>query len=117
MGIAGQVSCCIHGQIHGEAPRERDLTKEELPRFLRGVEDLANTLSNVAIKSLLITGVQIGEILRLQWHQLQMYKKRLFLPNTKNGKSRSIILNGKAMPVFKGLEESKEHAPKTKDSD
>lgn len=44
-----------------------------------------------------------------------MNEKRLFLPNTKNGKSRSIILNDRAMTVLKTLESEKDSSPKTAD--
>ena len=83
--------------------RERYLTKEELPRFLKALEELEDGLSKAAIKLLLFTGGRRGEILSLQWHQVKLNEKRLFLPNTKNGKSRSIILNDRAMSVLKTL--------------
>jgi integrase len=64
-------------------------------------------LSKAAIKLLLFTGGRRGEILSLQWHQVKLNEKRLFLPGTKNGKSRSIILNDRAMAVLKELEVNK----------
>jgi site-specific recombinase XerD len=41
---------------------------------------------------------------------------RLFLPMTKNGKSRSVLLNAKAKEVIAGLRERKEQMPLTRDS-
>jgi integrase len=97
--------------------RERYLTKEELPRFLRAVEGLEDTLSKAAIRLLLFTGGRRGEILSLQWHQVKLSEQRLFLPNTKNGKSRSIILNSRAMTILRTLWKDKDFEPKTEDSD
>jgi len=42
-------------------------------------------------------------------------KKRLFLPDTKNGKSRLIILNEKALAIIKDLKE--ERKSRGKDSE
>lgn len=87
--------------------RERYLTKEELPRFLKALEEQEDRLSVAAIKLLLYTGCRKGEILSLRWNQVRIDEGRLFLPMTKNGKSRSVLLNAKAREVFDGLLESK----------
>jgi integrase len=97
--------------------RERYLTKEELPRFLNALDDLEDGLSKAAIKLLLFTGGRRGEITSLRYDQLKLNEKRLFLPDTKNGKSRSIILNDKAIAVIKELMKSKDLTPRTKESD
>jgi len=83
--------------------RERYLTKEELPRFLKALEEHSDQMSMAAIRLLLYTGCRKGEILTLQWHQVRFDEGRLYLPKTKNGNSRSIILNAKATDVLKVL--------------
>lgn len=83
--------------------RERYLTKEELPRFMKSLDILEDKLSVAAIKLLLFTGGRRNEILSLQWSQVKLDEKRLFLPDTKNGRSRSIILNDRAMDILKEL--------------
>lgn len=97
--------------------RERYLTKEELPLFLKALEELEDGLSKAAIKLLLFTGGRRGEILSLRWDQVKLNEKRLFLPTTKNGKSRSILLNDRAMSILKTLEKDREHSERTKESD
>jgi integrase len=94
--------------------RERYLTKEELPRFLRSLDLQDDRLSVAAIKLLLFTGCRKGEILGLRWEDVQ--EGRLFLPMTKNGQSRSVLLNAKAKEVLSGLKEKKEQIPQTRDS-
>lgn len=94
--------------------RERYLTKEELPRFLRSLDLQDDRLSVAAIKLLLFTGCRKGEILALRWEDVQ--EGRLFLPMTKNGKSRSVILNAKAKEVIASLKERKDQLPLTRNS-
>ena len=67
--------------------RERYLSKEELPRFLKALNSMDDQLSMAAIKLLLFTGCRKGEILSLRWDQVKMDEGRLYLPMTKNGRS------------------------------
>ena len=97
--------------------RERYLTKEELPRFLKALDELEDGLSKAAIKLLLFTGGRRGEITSLRYDQLKLNEKRLFLPDTKNGRSRSIILNDRAIAVIKKLKKNKNDSPRTEESD
>ena len=88
--------------------RERYLTKEELPSFLKALEEMEDRLSMAAIKLLLFTGCRKGEILSLQWSQVKLDEGRLFLPVTKNGQSRSVVLNAKAKGVLEILSAQKD---------
>jgi len=97
--------------------RERYLTKEELPRFLKALDELEDGLSKAAIKLLLFTGGHRGEITLLRYDQLKLNEKRLFLPETKNGKSRSINLNDRAIAVIKELMKNKSNSARTEESD
>ncbi len=97
--------------------RERYLTKDELPRFLRALEEMEDRLSMSAIKLLLFTGCRKGEILSLQWSQVKLDEGRLFLPVTKNGQSRSVVLNPKAREVLEILAERRAENARTKNSD
>jgi len=85
--------------------RERYLTKEELPRFLKALNSMEDQLSMAAIKLLLFTGCRKGEILSLRWDQVKLDEGRLYLPVTKNGRSRSVVLNIKAKEVLEILAE------------
>jgi integrase len=97
--------------------RERYLTKEELPRFLKALDGLEDGLSKAAIKLLLFTGGRKGEITSLRYDQWKADEKRLFLPDTKNDRSRSIILNDRATAVLKELKVNKDNSSRTKESD
>jgi len=89
-------------------PRERYLSKEELPRFLKALDGQEDQLSMSAIKLLLFTGCRKGEILSLRWDQIRLEEGRLYLPITKNGQSRSVILNANARAVLESLMEHRD---------
>lgn len=83
--------------------RERYLSQDELPRFLKALDEQEDRLSMAVIKLLLFTGCRKGEILSLKWSQVKLDEGRLFLPITKNGKSRSILLNAKSRQILVSL--------------
>jgi integrase len=90
--------------------RERYLTREELPRFLKALDQMEDRLSMAAIKLLLFTGCRKGEILSLTWGNVE--EGRIYLPMTKNGQSRSVLLNAKAKEILEGLRsQRKEGSP------
>jgi len=94
--------------------RERYLTKEELPRFLTALDGLDDRLSVAAIKLLLFTGCRRNEVLSLTWNQVRLEEGRLFLPVTKNGRSRSVLLNARARDVLLGLVAVREQSVRTR---
>lgn len=95
--------------------RERYLSKVELPRFLKALDEQEDQLSMAAIRLLLFTGCRRSEILSLQWDQVKLDEGRLFLPITKNGQSRSVVLNAKAKAILEELFARKDQ--RTKDSE
>jgi len=94
--------------------RERYLTKEELPRFLTALDGLDDRLSVAAIKLLLFTGCRRNEVLSLTWNQVRLEEGRLFLPVTKNGRSRSVLLNARARDVLLGLAAVRKQSVRTR---
>ncbi len=97
--------------------RERFLTKEELPNFLKALDELDDQLSVAAIKLLLFTGCRRNEVLSMKWDQVRFDEGRIFLPMTKNGRSRSVLLNVKAREILEGLLSRKDDDPRTRNSD
>ncbi len=87
--------------------RERYLTKEELPRFLTALDKLEDREAAAALSLALYTGCRRTEVMSLRWEQVRLDEGRLYLPQTKNGRSRSVLLNPRAGKV---LEELKERA-------
>lgn len=97
--------------------RERYLSKEELPRFLRALEGDEDRLSVAAIRLLLFTGCRRSEVMSLKWDQVRMDEERLFLPDTKNGRSRTVHLNARAKEVLEELRERRGLEARTRESD
>jgi integrase len=97
--------------------RERYLSKDELPRFLKALEDENDQLSVGVLRLLLFTGCRRGDILSLKWEQVRMDEGRLFLPTTKNGRSRTVHLNARAKEVLLELRERKDQDSRTASSE
>lgn len=97
--------------------RERYLSREELPRFLRALDEEDDRLSVAALRMLLFTGCRREEVLSLKWEQVRMDEGRLFLPKTKNGRSRTVHLNAKAKEVLQDLQERRGQEERTSGSE
>lgn len=96
--------------------RERYLTKEELPRFLNALDEQEDRLSVAAIQLLLYTGCRRNEVLSMTWDQVLLDEGRIFLPMTKNGRSRSVHLNSKSREVLMALASRKDEERRTHSS-
>lgn len=96
--------------------RERYLSKEEIPRFLKALDESDDRLSVAALRLLLFTGCRREEILSLQWINVRLDEERIYLPKTKNGQSRTVHLNAKAKEVLEELLTKKDQEERTKNS-
>jgi integrase len=83
--------------------RERYLTKEELPRFLKALDELEDRDAAAALSLALYTGCRRNEVMSLKWNQIRLDEGRIYLPQTKNGRSRSVLLNPRAVKVLEEL--------------
>lgn len=97
--------------------RERYLSKEELPRFMKALEEENDRLSVAALRMLLYTGCRREEIMSLKWENVRLNEERIYLPKTKNGHSRTVHLNGRAKEVIQELLVKKEQDQRTCGSD
>jgi integrase len=50
------------------------------------------------------TAMRRSELMGLTWGQVDLPKQFVFLPNTKNGNSRTVVISSKATALFMGLE-------------
>lgn len=72
------------------------LNKEQVAIFLKSCDAETKNISAAnALKLALFTGMRIGEILNAKWEDLNITEQgaSLFLPHTKAGKSRTVLLN------------------------
>jgi len=54
-----------------------------------------------ALRFLLMTGARRNEVLQARWNSIDLDKEQWYLPNTKNGKRRFILLNDKAIELLR----------------
>jgi integrase len=102
---------CLHVERNPERKMERFLSTEELRRLgtvLFEAERTATELPSViaAIRLLLFTGARLGEILNLQWRDVDFEQTCLRLRESKTG-AKVIHLSAPAMEVLNGL--TREH--------
>jgi integrase len=63
------------------------------------------------VKLLLFTGMRRGEAISLRWEHVDMERGTLFLPRTKSGKSRTVVLNDLAKGVITEMAQSRNGNP------
>jgi integrase len=82
--------------------RDRVITEEELRRLLEQLEPTGRR--NVWMKPLVLlaleTGMRRGELLRLQWTDINLQKRTATLWEIKNGERRIVSLSSKALEVL-----------------
>lgn len=83
--------------------RKRRLEDGELKRLLVACEASRKGWLQSGILMAIETGMRRGELLRVQWHDLDLAASTLNIPITKNGHSRCIPLTQKAVKIFQDL--------------
>ena len=86
--------------------RNRILNEEELSRLFKACEPRVKN-GNIwvlpVVKFALASGMRRGEILNLNWHEVDFSKQLAYLPLTKNGYSRTVPLSTEAMSILRSL--------------
>ncbi|MGF1877654.1 site-specific integrase [Photobacterium frigidiphilum] len=83
--------------------RQRFLSRQEISVFIAACDTEPNRTQANALKLALLTGMRIGEITNSKWDCLtvdDVGEWSLFLPHTKSGLSRTVLLNRLAMEVI-----------------
>jgi integrase len=80
-----------------EGPRAKHLRKDH-----ESQRSIICPYAIAAIRLLLFTGCRLGEILNLEWSQVDFENRLLHLPNSKTGKKK-VVLNSAAIAILKGL--------------
>lgn len=86
-------------------PRERTrfLSPEERKCFLEACQHSDNPLLYTFVVLLLSTGCRYSEIKRLKWTDIDLFKGRIILNQTKNGDIRSVPLRGLGLELLQDL--------------
>lgn len=83
--------------------RQRFLSRAEVSAFIKACNEEPNRTQANALKFALLTGMRIGEITSSKWECLTVDDDgnwSLFLPHTKSGLSRTVLLNNLAKEVI-----------------
>ena len=86
-------------------PRTRVLTDTEVSKLLQALEPRGRRShwTRPAVQLALYTAMRRGELLSLRWDQIDMVNRIAFLPDTKNGDSRTVPLSTVALQVLGDL--------------
>lgn len=80
--------------------RERYLSRDELRRFLEALKHESNRAAADVFEFLLATGARREEAIQARWEHVDLERRRWYLPHTKNGRSRFVVLNDAAMDIL-----------------
>lgn len=83
--------------------RERRLQAGEWERLLDAVHDERTPLLKPLLKMALATGMRRGELLGMEWTHVDMARRTVFLPKTKNGQARTVPLGPDAINALAEL--------------
>lgn len=85
--------------------RARVLSDEEVSRLLHALEPTGRRShwTKPAVQLALATAMRRGELLSLRWEHIDLSGQTAFLPDTKNGDSRTVPLSKAAVQVLAGL--------------
>jgi integrase len=85
--------------------RSRVLTDAEIAKLLQALEPQGRRSywTKPAVLLALATAMRRGELLSLRWENIDLQGRTAFLPDTKNGDSRTVPLSTSAVQVLEGL--------------
>lgn len=85
--------------------RSRVLTDEEVARLLDALEPTGRRShwTKPAVQLAVATAMRRGELLSLSWEHIDLLNRTAFLPDTKNGDSRTVPLSSAAIQVLAAL--------------
>ena len=81
----------------------RFLDRSEIGRLVEALAKDENQVAAKAILLLLLTGARRNEVTYARWEHIDLQASTLFVPLSKSGKSRYIVLNGDAVAVLKSI--------------
>jgi integrase len=83
-----------------EHPRERYLTEGEVARLMRALDADRDQVNADLLRVALLTGARRGELIALQWRDVDLTKGRWTKPHTKPGEKQYVPLNPQACAVL-----------------
>lgn len=87
-------------QFKEDNHRQRFLSADEVRRLVNAIEEESNKTAAAVLKLLLLTGMRREEGLRARWEHVDLENGNLFLPRTKSGRGRYVVLNEVAVDLL-----------------
>ena len=100
LGIAANPVLNIRKPSPGQG-RNRRLNGDEEVRLLKACDEHSNSFLGWIVRLALYTSMRRSEIISLTREQINLEKRTIFLPDTKNGTVRTVPLTDKAYVVVK----------------
>jgi len=88
--------------------RNRRLVGEEFTNLIAASADCRNIFVRPAIELAIETGMRRGELLDMNWDNINLPKRLAYVAKSKNGYSRTIPLTSRAIEVLSGLNRTSE---------
>lgn len=84
-------------------PQQRTdcLSHEDMQKMLLAMESEKNLQAKAALKLLLLSGTRREEALHARWEHIDLDAALWYLPKTKNGKTRHVLLNIEAVELLR----------------
>lgn len=95
----------IRKPVEGKS-RDRRLTEEEWSRLEQECKNSRSPYLWSAVELAVETAMRQGELLGLQWNNIDKNRPIAFLKNTKNGEARAVPLSSRAVAILKNLPRS-----------
>jgi len=90
--------------------RERRLDWREYFSILKATKSCLNPYIKPIIQIAVHTGMRRGEILNLRWEHISFRQCTLYIPQSKNGYSRTIPMSARVVVIFKRLKSKEQGA-------
>lgn len=88
---------------NGSNSRDRRLHTDEEKYLLKALRFGSQPIAASILQLALETAMRQSEILRLTWEYIDFTRRIVFLPDTKNGQSRTVPLSTKAIVLLNAL--------------
>lgn len=90
-----------------EKSRDRYLTEEEMPAFLKALDSEKNIYAKNAIFLLLLTAARKSEILELKWENVDLKNEVVYFKQPKNKRDHIVHLSKDALYIFNQIPKQK----------
>jgi integrase len=101
--VAGRANPVAEVEPFAHHPRDRFADAEELPALWRAIEAEDDEHIRAVFKLILLTGCRKSEILSRTWRDVNLTRRELRLPDTKNDEPQTVALGDEACEVFRCL--------------